>query len=133
MTEDEAETVASLAAQCAWGGRSSWDLMMRYGRLFTPGTDVGSGFPMIPAWAGRNAYQRAMNSGLLYTEGYTIRGVQKLLKDRGLRAVVSGDTPPPDAQEAPIAAPSGSLSPSQIAAIRAIRDRLASALGDGAR
>ena len=73
MTEDETETVAALAAQCAWGARSSWDLMMRYGRLFTPGTDAGGGYPMIPAWAGKNAYQRAMDSGLLYAEGYTCR------------------------------------------------------------
>ena len=48
---------------------------MRYGRLFTPGTDAGGGDPMIPipAWAGKNAYRRAMDSGLLYAEGYTCR------------------------------------------------------------
>jgi hypothetical protein len=74
MTEDEAKTVAALAAQCAWGARRRWGLIMRYGRLFTPGTDVGSGaYPMIPALAGNNAYQRAMDSGLLYAEGYACR------------------------------------------------------------
>ena len=73
MTGDEAETVAAIAAQCVWGARRSWDLMMRYGRLFTPGTDVGGGYPMIPAWAGKHAYRRAMDSGLLYAEGYTCR------------------------------------------------------------
>ena len=72
MTEDEAETVAALAAQCVRGGRSGWELIMRYGRLFTPGT-AGGGYPMIPAWAGKNAYWRAMGSGLLYAEGYTCR------------------------------------------------------------
>jgi len=73
MTGDEAETVAALAAQCVWGARRSWGLIMRYGRLFTPGTDAGGGYPMIPAWAGKNAYRRAMDSGLLYAEGYTCR------------------------------------------------------------
>lgn len=78
MTEDEAGTVAALAAQCVHGARSSWDLMMRYGRLFRPGT-AGGGYPMMPAFAGRNAYQRAMDSGLLYAEGYTCRppGIHK--------------------------------------------------------
>lgn len=78
---------------------------------------------------------RAINR-LLYTEGYTIRGVQKLLKDRGLRAVVSGETPAPEEREVASQAVSptpATLAPSQIAAIRAIRDRLASALGDRAR
>jgi hypothetical protein len=69
MTEDEAETVAALAAQCVWGRRSRWDLIMRYGRLFTPGTEVGGGAHRVgPLYAGRNAYQRAMDSGLLYAE-----------------------------------------------------------------
>jgi len=54
MTGDEAETVAALAAQCVWGARRSWGLIMRYGRLFTPGTEAGGGYPMIPAWAGKN-------------------------------------------------------------------------------
>ena len=49
MTGDEAETVVALAAQCAWGARRAWGLIMRYGRLFTPGTDAGGGYPMIPA------------------------------------------------------------------------------------
>jgi hypothetical protein len=78
MTEDEAKTVAALAAQCAHGARSNWDLMMRYGRLFRPGT-AGGGYPMMPALAGKNAYRRAMDSGLLYAEGYTCRppGIHK--------------------------------------------------------
>lgn len=78
MTEDEAKTVAALAAQCAYGARSCWDLMMRYGRLFRPGT-AGGGYPMMPALAGKNAYRRAMDSGLLYAEGYTCRppGIHK--------------------------------------------------------
>jgi hypothetical protein len=76
MTEDEAMAVAELAARCVWGGRRYLALIMRYGRLFRPGTDAGGGaYPMIPAMAGKNAYQRAMDSGLLYAEGYArIRG-----------------------------------------------------------
>jgi hypothetical protein len=76
MTEDEATTVAKLAAQCVWGGRRHLGPIMRYGRLFRPGTDAGGGaYPMVPAWAGKNAYRRAMDRGLLYAEGYAcIRG-----------------------------------------------------------
>jgi hypothetical protein len=71
MTEDEAKTVAALAAQCVWGGRDRWGLIMRYGQLFTPGTEAGSGpGPLRPSYAGRNAYQMAMDSGLLYAEGF---------------------------------------------------------------
>ncbi len=71
MTEDEATTVAVLAARCARVGRGHLGLVMRYGRLFSPGTDVGGGaHPMLPAYAAKNAYQRAMDRGLLYAEGY---------------------------------------------------------------
>ena len=78
---------------------------------------------------------------LLYTDGYTIKGVQKLLKDRGARAVINGAV---DVGE-PVAAATASdlfiaeqpaetpaLGASQIAELRAIRDRLAQALA-GAR
>jgi hypothetical protein len=76
MTEDEATTIARLAARCARGGRGQLGLIMRYGRLFRPGTDVGGGaYPMVPAYAGKNAYQRAMDRGLLYAGGYArVRG-----------------------------------------------------------
>jgi hypothetical protein len=61
--------VAKFAAACAgWG--SDWGPVMRYGRLFTPGTDVGGGDPIPPSNPGENAYRRAMDSGLLYAEGY---------------------------------------------------------------
>ena len=71
MTEDEAKTVAALAAQCVWGGRSRLDLIMRYGRLFTPGTEAGGGaYSKRPLQAGRNAYRWAVDSGQLYAEGY---------------------------------------------------------------
>ena len=71
MTGDEAETVAALAARCVWGGRNRWDLIMRYGQLFTPGTVAGGGaYPKRPLHVGRNAYRWAMDSGLLYAEGY---------------------------------------------------------------
>jgi hypothetical protein len=75
MTEDEAKAVAAVAAECVtWGGWRRWSPVMRYGRLFTPGTDVGGGAcPMSADYAGRNAYPRAVDSGLLYAEGYTCR------------------------------------------------------------
>jgi DNA-binding transcriptional MerR regulator len=38
---------------------------------------------------------------LLYTEGYTIRGVQRLLKDKGVKAVVEGALADPDAPMEP--------------------------------
>jgi hypothetical protein len=49
-----AKTVAAVAAQClTWGDWRRWGLIMRYGRLFKPGTDVGGGvYPMLPDWAG---------------------------------------------------------------------------------
>jgi len=72
MTEDEAKTVGALAAQCAWGGRERWGLIMRYGQLFTPGTDAGGGaYPLRPRRAGRNAYRKSVESGLLYAEAYS--------------------------------------------------------------
>jgi len=76
MTEEEATTVAKLAAQCVWRDRRYLGLVMRYGRLFRPGTDAGGGaYPMMPAMAGQNAYRRAMDRGLLYAEGYArVRG-----------------------------------------------------------
>lgn len=43
MTEDEARIVAKVAAGCVRAGRSHLGLIMRYGRLFTPGTDAGGG------------------------------------------------------------------------------------------
>lgn len=80
MTEDEAMTVADLAAECVRGERERLGLIARYGRLFRPGTDAGGGaYPMIPAMAGRNAYQRATDRGLLYAEGYA----------RGRRGIVT--------------------------------------------
>jgi hypothetical protein len=73
MTEDEAQTVARLAGVMCLDGntRALYAPVMRYGRLFTPGTE-------IPAVAdqgdtgnpGKNAYRLAMDSGLLYAEGY---------------------------------------------------------------
>lgn len=74
---------------------------------------------------------------LLYTDGYTIKGVQKLIKDRGARAVIGGagatgealaPAAPSDlfASEQPTEAPG--LGASQLVELRAIRDRLAQAL-----
>ena len=73
---------------------------------------------------------RAVNR-LLYTEGYTIRGVQKLIKERGVRAVIAGETPAaaPEAVALPDLA-GGGLSPAHLSALRSIRDRLALAVRD---
>ena len=73
VTEDEAKAVAAVAAQClTWNGWRRWEPVMRYGRLFTPGTDsVSDSWRAIqPANAGREAYRMAADSGLLYAEGY---------------------------------------------------------------
>jgi hypothetical protein len=54
MNEDEAKTVAAVAAHClTWGGWRRWGLIMRYGRLFTPGADVrGGAHPVRPEAVG---------------------------------------------------------------------------------
>jgi hypothetical protein len=71
MTEDEALAVAEVAAQCrTWNGWRRWEPVMRYGRLFTPGTGTVHGRGMSPERAGRKACQLAQDSGLLYAEGY---------------------------------------------------------------
>ncbi|MEO0500721.1 MAG: MerR family transcriptional regulator [Pseudomonadota bacterium] len=62
---------------------------------------------------------------LLYTDGYTIKGVQKLLADRGVKAVLAG----PDA--AAVAEPSDKPATDHMAvlpALRQVRDRLSSAI-----
>ncbi len=77
---------------------------------------------------------------LLYTDGYTIKGVQKLIKDRGVRAVISGAALPGEAPAAPATASdlfvseqpveTPGIGAPQIAELRAIRDRLAVALAN---
>jgi DNA-binding transcriptional MerR regulator len=62
---------------------------------------------------------------LLYTEGYTIRGVQKLIAEKGVRALADGTSPLP--ATAPLLAPI-ELPPGVIAELRAIRGSLAAAL-----
>lgn len=62
---------------------------------------------------------------LLYTEGYTIRGVQKLIAEKGVRGLL-GDTVPLPAT-APLLAPID-LPPGVIAELRAIRAGLSAAL-----
>ena len=74
---------------------------------------------------------------LLYTDGYTIKGVQKLIKDRGPRAVIGGAGAPGEAP-APASpadlfvsdqpADAAGLGAPQLVELRAIRDRLAQAL-----
>lgn len=72
---------------------------------------------------------------LLYTDGYTIKGVQKLLKDRGARGLigVAGETPAPAPQTQALFEPeqppeSTGVPPAHLVGLRAIRDSLAHAL-----
>ena len=91
---------------------------------------------------------------LLYGQGYTIRGVQKLLKEHGAREIAGGATAPPppapeedrspqerfpdDDEPAPVAAVAPPVTPDIVAALRSLRDEvracvqiLADARGDG--
>ncbi|MBB4632277.1 MerR family transcriptional regulator [Sphingosinicella soli] len=83
---------------------------------------------------------RAINR-LLYTDGYTIKGVQKLLKDKGAKGLLGEAAPTIPVSPAvtmPEAAAPGELfaRPAQptavdaafVTSLRAIRDRLAGAL-----
>ena len=58
--------------------------------------------------AGRRRYYRPEDvallrriRGLLYDQGYTIRGVQKLIREKGTRAVIEGETDVALASESP--------------------------------
>ena len=60
--------------------------------------------------------------GLLYGEGYTIRGVQKVLRERGVKGLVSGQGergPGADGEGAPGALPQDALSGAQRAKVEA--------------
>ena len=73
LTEDEAKAVAAVAARClTWSGWRRWEPVMRYGRLFAPGSDTRAldAWGMSPDSAGRKAYQLAVDSDLLYAEGF---------------------------------------------------------------
>ncbi len=80
---------------------------------------------------------------LLYTDGYTIKGVQKLIKDRGVRSVIGGAGAPGETPTSVAAATdlfvseqpaeAAGLGAPQVAEIRAIRDRLAVALAESRR
>lgn len=74
---------------------------------------------------------------LLYTDGYTIKGVQKLIKDRGARAVIGGagavaealaPAVPSDLFVSEQPTESAGLGAPQLVELRTIRDRLAQAL-----
>lgn len=80
---------------------------------------------------------RAINR-LLYTDGYTIKGVLKLIADKGVAGLdaagnttttpVAAELPPAvPAAAAPVAAPAPGI---DIAVLYAIRDRLAGALAE---
>lgn len=75
------------------------------------------------------ALVRRINT-LLYGEGYTIKGVQKLLADGSAAKPAAPAAAAPATIAAPaavLAAPPGNI---DLARLRAIRDRLAAALGD---
>ncbi len=75
---------------------------------------------------------------LLYTDGYTIKGVQKLLKEQGAKILATGDT----AATQPVSTPTApqtfvasqplarDLDANMLASLRSVRDRLASALSE---
>lgn len=83
---------------------------------------------------------------MLYDQGYTIKGVQKLLKDKGPKGLLAEDAPVPAVPETPAAklpaarglaaflaspAPSAAIDAAFVTSLRAIRDRLAGALAQG--
>ena len=83
---------------------------------------------------------RAINQ-LLYTDGYTIKGVQKLIKENGLRALVDGVRLAPTVAPAPATAPAPLAARQSaprlstqdaIARLENIRARLANALAQSA-
>jgi len=71
---------------------------------------------------------------LLYTDGLTIKGVQKLLREAGVKAVTSEDVPTSPVEQA-VAASAKGLSPEEatkiVAELTALRDDLRS-LAQGA-
>ena len=83
---------------------------------------------------------------LLYTDGYTIKGVQKLLKDKGAKGLASGQPtaapaiPAPAPEASLLAATTGSQPSPTVASrdvdtgflvsLKGIRDRLDAALAD---
>lgn len=72
VNESEAVLIAWVAAQCrTMRGRERHGPIMRYGRVFAPGVEVGGGVP-IPAMSGRNAYAHAVATGLIFAEGCAI-------------------------------------------------------------
>ena len=64
---------------------------------------------------------------LLHDEGYTIKGVQKLHKEQGIRRLLSGEAPPEPAAEAPSTPAETSPAPAMGGGAR---DRLLAVLRD---
>lgn len=73
---------------------------------------------------------------LLYTDGYTIKGVQKLLRENGAKGLASADAVEtalpvsPAVTTAPATGSSSGADAAFLASLRGIRNRLASALSD---
>jgi DNA-binding transcriptional MerR regulator len=68
--------------------------------------------------------------GLLGEQGYTVKGVQKLLRERG-PAVANEAPPTPAAPAAPVSAePAVGAEPIAVERLIALRDRLSAALTD---
>jgi len=63
---------------------------------------------------------------LLSSEGYTVRGVQKLLRSKEAAAPQAA-APQPEPPDRPAVAPPGGIDPGRLAAVR---DRLAAAIED---
>ena len=65
--------MAAAAAQClTWSGWRRWEPVMRYGRLFTPGTDAVASRRGRDPNPGPKAWRLAVDAGLLYAEGYAV-------------------------------------------------------------
>jgi len=69
VTEDEAKAVAEFAVRHVQDAMHHCGPIIRYGRLFTPGTDA-SGPGQTARLPRPGASRPAIGSGLLYAEGY---------------------------------------------------------------
>jgi hypothetical protein len=70
VTEDEVQ----LLATGLFGETETWEQVIRYGRLFTPGTALPDVRSRRPVYSQRNAYEHSEATGQLYVEGFAWHG-----------------------------------------------------------